>query len=245
MALRRFWQLLSSWVFGVAIGLVGSSVTIVTLGVFSRTLSPLIVRTWGKTMLRLAGVTVSLEGAEYLRDDSMKIATFNHGSLLDAFLIASIMPRGAVAAVKREMLFYPILGLTMYLVGFVFLDRRNSAASRKAMAAACRRMSKNRLTVFISPEGTRAKTLEMLPFKKGAFFLAIDSGAPIVPVVIEGAFELHPPSRWTTNPGHVRIRVLPPRPTTALNAETMAAEIQALRDVYETELSAMRRERAA
>lgn len=106
-------------------------------------------------------------------------------------------------------------------------------------------MSKNRLTVFISPEGTRAKTLEMLPFKKGAFFLAIDSGAPIVPVVIEGAFELHPPSRWTTNPGHVRIRVLPPRPTTALNAETMAAEIQALRDVYETELSAMRRERAA
>lgn len=225
------------------IGIVGTLVTLLTLGIFSRTLGPFIVRTWGKTMLRLARVTVSVEGTEHLSSDTMKIATFNHGSLLDSFLIGSIMPTGSVAAVKREMFYYPILGVTMYLCGFVFLDRRNSARSRRQMAAACKRMERNRLTVFISPEGTRARTHELLPFKKGAFFLAIDSGAPIMPVVIEGAFDLHPPSQWTSNPGHVRIRILAPRPTTGLTVETMPAEIESLRKIYEDELSKMRAER--
>ena len=243
MGLRRFWQLLASWICGIGIGVVGSTITLVTFGVFSRTLSPWIVRTWGRSMLRLARVTVSVEGAEHLDPNTMKIATFNHGSLLDSFLIASIMPSGSVAAVKREMFYYPILGFTMYLCGFVFLDRRNSARSRRQMAAACKRMARDRLTVFISPEGTRAKTHELLPFKKGAFFLSLDSGAPIVPVVIEGAFDLHPPSRWTTEPGHVRIRVLPARPMVGLSAETIPAEIESLRQVYESELATMRAER--
>ncbi|TKD00575.1 lysophospholipid acyltransferase family protein [Polyangium fumosum] len=243
--MRRFWQLLASWVCGIGIGIVGSTITLLTLGLFSRTLSPWIVRTWGRSMLWLARVTVSVEGAENLDPNTMKIATFNHGSLLDSFLIASIMPSGSVAAVKREMFYYPILGLTMYLCGFVFLDRRNSARSRRQMAAACKRMERDKLTVFISPEGTRAKTHELLPFKKGAFFLAIDSGAPIVPVVIDGAFDLHPPSRWTSDPGHVRIRVLKARPTAGLSAETLPAEIASLRQLYQDELAKMRAERAS
>ncbi len=244
MSLRRVWQLLASWVVGVGIGIVGSTITLLTFGLFYRTLSPLVVRTWGKTMLWIGGVTVSVEGAEHLDPSTMKIATFNHGSVLDSFLIASIMPSGSVAAVKREMFYYPFLGLTMYLCGFVFLDRRNSARSRRQMAAACKRMARNKLTVFISPEGTRTKNNELQPFKKGPFFLAIDSGAPIVPVVIDGAFDLHPPSRWTSNPGHVRIRVLPARPTTGLTAENMSEEIEALRKIYEAELAKMRAERA-
>ncbi|MDI1484371.1 lysophospholipid acyltransferase family protein [Polyangium sp. y55x31] len=242
MSVRRFWQLLASWICGIGIGIVGSTITLLTFGAFSRTLSPWIVRAWGKSMLRLARVTVSVEGAEHLSSDTMKIATFNHGSLLDSFLIASIMPSGSVAAVKREMFYYPILGFTMYLCGFVFLDRRNSARSRKQMAKACKRMERNRLTVFISPEGTRARTHELLPFKKGAFFLALDSGAPIVPVVIEGAFDLHPPTRWTTDPGHVRIRVLPPRSMVGLSVETIPDEIESLRKLYATELATMRAE---
>ncbi len=243
MSIRRFWQLAASWIFGILIGIVGSSITLLTLGLFSRTLSPWIVRFWGKSMLRIARVTVSVEGTEHLESGSMKIATFNHTSLLDSFLIASIMPAGSVAAVKREMFYYPILGLTMYLCGFVFLNRGNSARARKQMAAACKRMERNRLTVFISPEGTRARTHELLPFKKGPFFLAIDSGAPIMPVVIEGAFDLHPPSRWTSDPGHVRIRILAPRPSTGMTVETMPAEIESLRRVYEEELAKMRAER--
>ena len=64
------------------------------------------------------------------------------------------------------------------------------------------------------------------------------------PVVIEGAFDLHPPNRWTTEPGHVRIRVLPARPMVGLDAETIPAEIEALRKVYEAELQAMRSEKS-
>jgi 1-acyl-sn-glycerol-3-phosphate acyltransferase len=235
--------MLASWIVGMSIGLAGTVITLLTLGIFARTLGPIIVRTWGKTMLRIARITVSVEGAEHLDSDTMKIATFNHGSILDAFLIGSIMPAGSVAAVKREFLYYPILGFTIYLCGFVFLNRGNSSRTRRQMAAACKRMERDRLTVFIAPEGTRARTHELLPFKKGPFFLAIDSGAPIMPVIIEGAFDLHPPSRWTSNPGHVRIRILAPRPTTGMTVETMPAEIEALRKVYEEELAKMRAER--
>src|SRR5690349_21225335 len=115
MSLRRFWQLLASWVCGIVIGVVGSTITLLTFGIYSGTWSPWLVRTWGRSMLRIARVAVSVEAAEHLSSDTMTIAACNRGSLLDSFLIASIMPARSVAGVKREMFYYPILGLTMYL----------------------------------------------------------------------------------------------------------------------------------
>jgi 1-acyl-sn-glycerol-3-phosphate acyltransferase len=106
-------------------------------------------------------------------------------------------------------------------------------------------MSGERLAVFLAPEGTRHPTSELLPFKKGALHLALASNAPIVPMLIDGAFELHGPGRLTSTPGHVIIRFLPPRSTLGLTAETVAAETEALRDHYTHELARLRDDRIA
>jgi 1-acyl-sn-glycerol-3-phosphate acyltransferase len=240
MRWHRLWQLVASWVFIVPFGLFASLVTLLTFGVFSRRLVPFLLRFWGRTMLRIAGVRVEVEGLEHLKSGGMKIATFNHGSVLDAFLVPMLMPSGSVAAVKHQFLWYPVVGFTVYLMGFVMINRGNSARARATMERACERMKRNRLIVFISPEGTRSATNNPGTFKKGAFHLALESGAPIVPVLFDGPFELHPSGRYTTNPGLVRVRVLPPRDTTHFTAESLDREVEALHSLYVCELARLR-----
>ena len=151
------------------------------------------------------------------------------------------MPAGGTAAIKNEVMLYGPVGITVKLLGFLMIDRGNSPKARRTMERAAERMRRERLTVFISPEGTRSPVGEVLPFKKGAFHLALDSGAPIVPVLFDGAFDLHPPGRFTTTPGLVRIRILPPRPT-RFTAADVATEAEAVRQMYITELARFRAE---
>ena len=242
MRLRGVWQIVGSWLFICWFGLGASAITLLTLGAFSRRLSPFLLRFWGRTMLKLAGVTYEVQGAQHLAG-GMKIAPFNHSSLLDAFLVAAVMPEGSVAAVKREVIYYPVVGFTVKLLGFLLIDRGNSLRARETMQRAGRRMEQERLTVFLAPEGTRTLDGAVLPFKKGAVNLALVSGAPIVPMLIDNAFELHGPGRLVTTPGHVVIRFLAPRPMTALTVATVGEETEALRAVYVSELLRLREER--
>src|ERR1700684_1398181 len=108
---RALLQIVGSWAFIVGYGLFASVLMLLTLGLLSRRLSPWVLQFWGKTMLRLAGITYEGQGAEYVHSDAMKIVPFNHSSLLDAFLVTAVMPPGSVAALKREAIYYPVLGL--------------------------------------------------------------------------------------------------------------------------------------
>lgn len=245
MSLRSLWQVVASWTFTALFCTTATAVTLLTFGRFSHRLTPRMLRFWGRTMLRIADITCECEGAEHLDTGTMKIATFNHASLLDAFIISSIMPSSSFAAIKREVVYYPFIGITAYSLGFLLIDRGNNARARKVMDRARDRIIREKLTVFIAPEGTRSPTPELLPFKKGAFHLALDSRAPIVPVVVDGAFELHPPGRLISKSGHIRIRVLPPRSSDHLTTENLAAEAQALRATYVVELARLRAEREA
>jgi 1-acyl-sn-glycerol-3-phosphate acyltransferase len=245
MTLRSLWQVVASWALLFVVGILASLAMVLTLGVFWYRMTPWILRHWGRAMLWIAGVELEVEGAGHLAADQAMVGTFNHGSVLDAFLITAIMPRGSVAAIKREVLYYPVVGFTLYLFGFLLLDRGNGARAKATMKRAGDRMRRERMKVFISPEGTRSFTAELLPFKKGPFHLAMDSGAPIVPVVIDGAVELHPPGRWTTTPGLVRIRILPPRSSAGFSPASLGAEADALRELYVAEVARMKAERAA
>jgi lysophosphatidate acyltransferase len=245
MRLRGLWQIVGSWLFIVPFGLGASALTIVTLGLFSRRLSPFLLRFWGRTMLKLAGVTFEVQGAEHLATGEMKIVPFNHGSLLDAFLVAAIVPRGGVATVKREILYYPVVGVTVYFLGFLFIDRGNRERALRTLSRAARRMARERLTVFIAPEGTRGLEGELLPFKRGTLHLALESRADIVPMLIDGAYQLHGPGRLISKPGHVVIRFLAPRSSAGLTAKTIGAETEALRALYLHELARLRADRRA
>jgi len=238
---RRLLQLPVGWAFTVVFTTSVVVVAIATLGLGRRRLMPALLRFWGRVTLAIQGVRLEVEGAEHLHGQSQRVATFNHASSIDIMLIPVVTPRGGVPAVKREMLFMPFIGAACYFMGFLFIDRGHSERARRTLAKAAARVRDEGLTVFISPEGTRSPEGALLPFKQGAFRLAIASGSPLVPVVISGAYELLPRGRFLCRQGTVKMRILPPVPTAGLTVDDLPALMASVREQYERALAELAR----
>lgn len=239
--LRALWHQPVGLLFTVLFCTGASLASILTLGRFATALSPIMLRFWGRNTLKIQGIKLEIEGAEHLNVRSMKVATFNHTSTLDAMIITAITPQGGVSAIKREVIYVPFVGLAVWSMGFLLIDRGRSGRAQRLLQAAAERMARDRLTVFIAPEGTRSKDGTLRPFKKGAFHLALASGAPVVPVVIDGGHDLHPRSRFWSRAGRIRVRILPPIETAGLSAEDLPAFAESLHARYAAELADMRR----
>lgn len=237
---RAVWQVVVGWSFIALFAVVASAISILTLGRASNWLTPKLLHFWSHTMLWIMGVKLEVEGAEHLSKRGMRVATFNHTSLIDAIIIPTLYPIGGVAAIKREVLYMPFVGLAVWSLGFLLIDRGRSEKSRRVLQRAAERMGREKLTVFIAPEGSRSKTDDLLEFKKGAFHLAVTTGAPIVPIVIVGANEVYPMNRLVAQPGTIRMRILPPIDTSGVTLETMGEFASSLRATYQREISEMR-----
>jgi 1-acyl-sn-glycerol-3-phosphate acyltransferase len=238
--LHALWHVPVGLVFTVGFTLGASAASLLTLGQCAPWLSPILLRFWGRNILRIQGVTLEVEGAEHLAGRAMRVATFNHTSTLDAMIVPALCPQGGVAAIKREVLYLPFVNLAVWSMGFLLIDRGRSARAQRLLQSAAARMARQRLTVFIAPEGTRSPDGALQPFKLGAFHVALASGAPIVPVVIDGAYDLMPRQRSWCAPGRVRVRILPPIDTTGLTREGLAALAESLHDTYARTLAEMR-----
>ena len=103
-------------------------------------------------------------------------------------------------------------------------------------------MEREQLTVIIAPEGTRSPDGSLQSFKKGAFHIARVSGAPVVPMLIDGAHEIHPLGSPVSNPGLARVRFLPPISTEGLTVETLGEFADHVREVIRVGLEEMRAE---
>ena len=109
---------------------------------------------------------------------------------------------------KSSLKNMPFLGWFMRLSGTVFIDRANSSSARHAMAGAAEEIQRDRQSVYMFPEGTRsyAKEPMLLPFKKGAFHLAVQAGVPIVPVVVANYSDILYVQSWKFNSGSILIK---------------------------------------
>lgn len=120
--------------------------------------------------------------------DTVRPAVFigNHQTELDVLMLGCMFPKYCSVTAKKSLKKIPFLGQFMALSGTVFIDRKNTKDAREAMAGAAREMTERKQSVYMFPEGTRSysKEPELLPFKKGAFHLAVQAGVPIVPVVV-------------------------------------------------------------
>lgn len=166
--------------------------------------------TWGAfTGVRLAGVKVTTEGLDRLDPSRSYIFMSNHVSNLDPpILIRKITGRTSVM-VKKELFKVPILGQAMRIGSLVPVDRANRDAGIDAVKAAKEVVAKG-LSMMIYIEGKRSFDGKLLPFKKGPFYLAIESGVPVVPVTIAGTHECMPKGRFAVKPGLVRLIFHPP-----------------------------------
>jgi 1-acyl-sn-glycerol-3-phosphate acyltransferase len=118
---------------------------------------------------------------------------------------------------KKELFRLPVLATAMRMGGFVPVDRSNREAAIESARTAAR-IAASGASFLIAPEGTRSRTGDLLPFKKGGFHIAIDSRVPVLPITVVGAFELMPPGSFAIRPGTIEIFFHEPIETSGLQS---------------------------
>ena len=190
------------------------------------------VRRWARALIWVGGYRLEEIGLDALAGSAPRIVTINHASTLDFMLVCALYPPRSVGVVKRELANIPIVGTAARVVGTLVVDRGDHQAAIAGIAALGHRIAAERLSVFIAPEGTRSLDGRLGPFKMGPFHLAMHSGAPVFPVVVEGAHTLWPKGRLWGTPGTVRLRLLAPVATDAWRPETLSEARDDLRARY-------------
>jgi 1-acyl-sn-glycerol-3-phosphate acyltransferase len=156
----------------------------------------------------------------------------NHQSNVDPpVLFAALHPRMHILY-KHEIDRIPILARAFRLGGFIPIDRRHKESAMRSLDAGARSIRAGN-SFLIFPEGTRSRTDDLLPFKKGGFVMALKAGAPIVPVAIRGGREAQRRGSWMIQPVAVRIRVGPPIETTGYGQGDRDELIQKVRGAIE------------
>jgi 1-acyl-sn-glycerol-3-phosphate acyltransferase len=168
--------------------------------------------------LALSGIRVQLAGAEHLQRGTPAIYVGNHSSNLDppvVFVALRALTPRLRTLYKAELRRLPLIVWVFDLAGFVPLERRNPEQSLPAVDHAVAALKAGN-SFFIFPEGTRSRTGELLPFKKGGFVMAIAAGAPIVPMAVSGGRAAMRKGSPIIHPATVTVRLGPPIPTTGL-----------------------------
>ncbi|KAI5465452.1 hypothetical protein BGZ63DRAFT_343506, partial [Mariannaea sp. PMI_226] len=145
----------------------------------------------------------------------------NHQTEMDVLMLGAMFPRYCSVTAKASLKKTPFLGWFMSLSGSIFIDRKNSKDAREAMKGAALEIQNKRQSVYMFPEGTRSYSKDpiMLPFKKGAFHLAVQAGVPIVPVVVANYSHILYFKKFIWNAGKIPVEVLDPIPTKNLTAD--------------------------
>ncbi|KAI0011797.1 acyltransferase-domain-containing protein [Xylariaceae sp. FL0662B] len=162
----------------------------------------------------------------------------NHQTELDVLMLGCMFPKHCSVTAKKALRYTPFLGWFMSLSGSIFIDRKNSKTARDVMAGAAREMQQRKQSVYMFPEGTRSYSKEpfLLPFKKGAFHLAIQAGVPIVPVVTANYSHILYIKDFVFNSGKIPVKVLDPIPTAGLTAEDVDELTRSTRELMFKEL---------
>lgn len=191
---------------------------------------------FGDLATAIAGVELDVHGEKNLWVSRPAIFIFNHQSKADAMIIAKLIRKDMASIGKEEIKSMPILGKVMEYSGVVFVDRKNSANAISAMAPLIDVIRNEGKSVVIAPEGTRSPTTRLLPFKKGAFHLAMQAGVPIVPIVMHDAIDIAHKGSFVMRPGKVRVDVLPPVDTSDWSTSTIDEHIRDVRAMFLTAL---------
>ncbi len=159
--------------------------------------------------VRAAGIRVEVTGLEHVPAGVSCIFLSNHVSNLDPPVIFPTLPGQSSVLLKKELMRIPILGTAMRMGKFVPVDRGNVRESAKASVAAAAAALKSGLHILIFAEGTRSKDGRLATFKRGPFYLAMETGAPIVPLVISGTQTMMRKHSAAITPGVARVQMLP------------------------------------
>lgn len=201
-----------------------------------------VARSFKYFMYFTTGITFDIQDPKkHLETVRPAVFVGNHQTELDVLMLGCMFPKYCSVTAKASLKKIPFLGWFMALSGSIFIDRKNSKDARDAMRGAAEEIKNKKQSVYMFPEGTRSYSKEpmLLPFKKGAFHLAVQAQVPIVPVVVANYSHVLWIKGLVFKSGSVPCKVLDPIPTTGLTSadvdeltrttrETMLKEIIAL-----------------
>jgi putative phosphoserine phosphatase/1-acylglycerol-3-phosphate O-acyltransferase len=181
--------------------------------------------------LAAAGVKIDVIGQENLWSHRPAVFLFNHQSQLDVPVLGSLLRRDFTAVAKKELATDPVFAPMGWLADVAYVDRTDGRKAREALAPAVDAL-RSGTSLVIAPEGTRSPTPKLLPFKKGAFHLALQAKVPIVPIVIRNAGEIMAPRGVLISSGTVDVAVLDPIDTSRWTLKTLGTKVDQVRQRY-------------
>jgi len=208
--IRTLWV----WIFGAIATMSLSSLVVIgsLVGAPAR-LYTWIARTWGRVLLWAGGVQVEVQGAEHLRTDRPQIIASNHVSWFDVFALAAKVPNKFRFVAKEELGRIPVFGRAWRTAGHISVNRRDRMQAIRALEHFGDIVRQDNSTIVIFPEGTRSPNGQLLPFKKGAFMLALHTHVDIVPTVVVGSRAIQKKGDWRVHSGRIILRFGEPIPT--------------------------------
>ena len=208
------------------------SVIAIIVSFFSRSGNSvhIIARIWSKTILFVSGIDVTVEGFANIDPSQSYIYMSNHRSNFDIPVLLGCLPIQFRWLAKAELFKVPIFGRAMRGAGYVKIDRSNRKSAFKSIDQVAAKM-KNGVSVMIFPEGTRSEDGTVKPFKKGGFVMAVDTGTPIVPVILRGTRSVMAKGSWRIHPDNVTLSIEKPIDTTGFTRDTKDDLIKTVRSV--------------
>ncbi len=198
-----------------------------------------ILRGFGRVWVTFSGMRLEVSGLENIREDTCYIVVANHRSNIDIMTLITALPIPMRFLSKKEVFKPPILGGAMRGVGMIPLDREMGRRELASIVRGARQLASEGRSLVVFPEGTRSLTDEMLPFKSGAFFIAAQVEAPVLPVAISGTGRVWPPQSWLIRGGPVTVRVMPPVNITKREGRQSKKLANEIRDHLIAELAGM------
>jgi 1-acyl-sn-glycerol-3-phosphate acyltransferase len=177
-----------------------------------------IAHLWGKIVLRISGVTVETKGEENVPRNRPFIFMANHQSNFDILVLLGYIPVHFYWISKKEVFYVPLLGAAMKRAGYISVDRQDREKAIQSLDEAAQ-IIKNGKSVMTFPEGTRSRDGKIRPFKKGPFYLALQSRVPIIPVSIIGSRAILPRRSLRMHPGKITLIIDKPIDTAEYSLE--------------------------
>jgi 1-acyl-sn-glycerol-3-phosphate acyltransferase len=201
------------WLFFAPFFIINS----IIFGILAVVISPLSQRAasllggvfWARLNSFLTPIFVSVKGRENIQKGQSYIIIANHQSTYDIFVLYGWLGIDFKWVMKKEVRKIPGVGFGSEAVGHIFIDRSSTKAAIETIEKAKNKISGGTSVVFF-PEGTRSRTRDLLPFKKGAYRFAFDLNLPLLPVTINGTRKIMPPGTFDIWPGRAEIIIHPP-----------------------------------